>query len=252
MDKVTFNNVLNTLKDVGVQSGDTIIVHAFLGSFGEFKEGLETILGALRMAVKWRGTIVMPTYTIRFLSGTPYDSVYSSSETGILSERFRQCNDVKRTHCPVYSHAVWGRKQDEYTAIQSNETLGPESLFAQLHADNALHIHFGTSMNRGTTFLHYFERMVNVPYRYLKKFEGTVTRDGRTSIEQVYHYARYLSSPVTINFEPFGEELIKQGHMKEAYINRGRIMAIRLPKLYVEAFKRYQKDMMFLVKENSQ
>jgi aminoglycoside 3-N-acetyltransferase len=250
MSKITFHNIRKTLGDVGVQSGDTILVHSFLGSFGQFEHNLETVVAGLRAAVGVDGTIVIPTYTIHFLSGQPYNQEESASETGILSEYFRTYPDVRRTHCPVYSHAVWGAKRDEYVAVQSVETLGPESLFAQLHADNALQVHFGTSMDRGTTFLHYFERVVLAPYRYSKIFKGKVTRDGVTRTEQVVHYARFLSKPAAINFNPFGEELIEAGLMKEEYINRGRVTAIRLPTLFVEAYKRYEQDKMFLVKED--
>jgi aminoglycoside 3-N-acetyltransferase len=243
----TQKQVVQTLETIGVEKGDTLLVSSFLGAFGRFEKGLETVVGAFQQAVGSEGTLVFPTYTIHFLGGRDYDHDQTSSETGILTEYFRKLPNVGRTFDPVYSHGVWGKKKDEYLKVQSHDTLGRESLFRRLHDDNALNIYFGTSMNKGATFLHYFERMVEVPYRYLKTFKGTVVRDGRSSTIEVKHYARFLDAPVELNFNRLQDRIIENGLAKVAHLGRGLIFSIRLKDLYEEAERVYRDDPFYLV-----
>jgi aminoglycoside 3-N-acetyltransferase len=244
---VTREQVVEALERIGVSRGDILLAHFFLGAFGRFEDGLETVVRAFREAVGPAGTLVFPTYTIRFLGGQDYDHERTPSETGILTEYFRKLPDVGRTFDPVYSHAVWGRKKDEYLKVRSRDTLGKESLFARLHDDNALNVYFGTSMNKGATFLHYFERRVEAPYRYLKTFRGNVVEDGRSSTIEVKHYARFLDAPVELNFNRLQDRILEKGLAQAAHLGRGLIFGIRLKDLYGEAEKAYRDDPFYLV-----
>lgn len=244
---ITEQQVVDALERIGVSKGDILLVHSFLGAFGRFENGLDTVVKAFQAAVGPGGTLVLPTYTVKFLSGQAYDHDETPSETGVLTEYFRKLPDVGRTYQPVYSHAVWGKKKDEYLAIVSRETLGRESLFGRLHEDNALNVYFGTSMNRGGTFLHYFERMVNAPYRYLKTFEGTAVKDGRTFPVGVDHYARYLEAPVELNFDRLQQRVIRKGLARAVRLGRGLVLGIRLKDLYDEAARAYREDPFYLV-----
>lgn len=244
---VTQNQVVEALKAIGVDEGDILLVHSFLGAFGHFDNGLDTVVKAFQQAVGPDGTLVFPTYTIKFLAGQNYDHDLTPGETGMLTEYFRTIPDVGRTFHPVYSHGVWGKKKDEYLNVVSRETLGRDSLFARLHEDNALNVNFGTSLNHGGTFLHYFERMVEAPYRYLKTFTGNVVKDGRSMTMEVDHYARYLEAPVEINFDRLQDRIIEKGLAKVAHLGRGLLFSIRLNDLYDEAEKAFQEDPFFLV-----
>lgn len=246
---ITKEQIVEALKGVGVQNGDILLVYTFLGAFGRFEHKLETVVKAFQETVGPEGTLVFPTYTVKFLAGQDYDHDLTPSEAGVLTEYFRTLPDVGRTFQPVYSHAIWGNKKDEYLAVGGRETLGRESLFGRLHLDNALNVNFGTSMNRGGTFLHYFERTVEVPYRYLKTFRGNAVKDGRTTNVEVDHYARNLDAPVELNFDRFEDRIIEKGLARVAQLGRGMLFGIRLRDFYNEADLAYQEDPFYFVRK---
>ena len=246
---ITKEQIVEALKSVGAKKGDILLVYTFLGAFGHFENRLETVVKAFQETVGPDGTLVFPTYTVKFLAGQDYDHDLTPSEAGLLTEYFRALPDVGRTFQPVYSHAIWGKKKDEYLEVVSRETLGRDSLFGRLHRDNALNVNFGTSMNRGGTFLHYFERTVEVPYRYLKTFRGNVVKDGRTFSVEVDHYARNMDAPVELNFDRFQDRLIKKGLARVAQLGRGMLLGIRLRDFYDEAELAYQDDPFYFVRK---
>jgi aminoglycoside N3'-acetyltransferase len=102
-------------------------------------------------------------------------------------------------------------------------------------------------MNKGATFLHYFERMVEAPYRYLKTFRGNVVEEGRSSTIEVKHYARFLDAPVELNFNRLQDRLIEKGLARVVHLGRGLIFSIRLKDLYDEAEQVYRNDPFYLV-----
>lgn len=246
---ITERDVAEVLDAVGLQEGDIVTVHSFLGAFGLFEEGPNTIVEAFKTVLGTVGTLVMPTYTIHFLSTGYYDHNNTQSKVGILTERFRKSPGVVRTLDPVYSHAVWGAKQKDYGAIRTRDILGPNSLFASLLSDNATHVLFGTTMDRGCTTIHHFERMVLAPYRFLKTFSGTVIKDNVSYEAEVDHYARYLDDPVVPNFNPLEQELLQRRLAKRAVLGRGRVLAFKTQDLHNLAAELYEKDPYALVRK---
>jgi aminoglycoside 3-N-acetyltransferase len=238
-------DVLDALYAVGIQKGDVVACHSFLGIFGQFDDGILTVADALKEAVGPSGVLIFPTYTLSFLSGEMYDHVHSPSEVGVLSEYFRTQPHVRRTFCPVYSHAIWGNLTYDK---ETNDILGEDSLFAELHRMDAKLLWFGTTLTRGGTFLHYFERKVGAPYRYLKDFTGAVINEsGVNTIRTATHYARYLNNPATINFDVLYNPIIASGAAKAQQLGRGNIFTTTAHKLYLAALNGYSKDPYYLV-----
>ena len=60
---VTHSTLVRDLRDAGVQSGDTILVHSSLGSLGFVAGAARTVVEALVEAVDDTGTLIMPTYS---------------------------------------------------------------------------------------------------------------------------------------------------------------------------------------------
>ncbi|MCM1288586.1 MAG: AAC(3) family N-acetyltransferase [Clostridium sp.] len=121
---------LEGFKNLGVKSGDVIIVHTALGSFGYVCGGAQTVIEALMESVGENGTIIMPTQSWKNLdpdrgvhweisemdwqlireNWPAYDKdITPSDNMGIVAEMFRTWNGVVRSGHPSRSFAAWGQ-----------------------------------------------------------------------------------------------------------------------------------------------
>lgn len=62
-DGVGRSDIVRGLLELGVESGDGLVVHSALSSFGHVEGGADTVVDALLEAVGPSGTIVFPTFT---------------------------------------------------------------------------------------------------------------------------------------------------------------------------------------------
>ena len=74
MKPITKDDISTALKDVGVHSGQTLMVHTSLSKIGYVCGGAQTVIEALIEAVSERGTIMMPTQSWKNLD--PEDGVH--------------------------------------------------------------------------------------------------------------------------------------------------------------------------------
>lgn len=110
------------LELAGIRPGDTVCVHSSLSSIGNVAGGAQGVIRALMGAVGERGTILMPAYgtaeaAIRASSdGTPIDLRTEPSQTGKITEVFRQTPGVLRSSHPFSSVCAWGAHAEYLTS----------------------------------------------------------------------------------------------------------------------------------------
>ena len=61
MQVILKDEIIQKLKEVGLKSGDTVMVHTSLGKMGYVCGGTQTVIEALMEVVGDSGTIMMPT-----------------------------------------------------------------------------------------------------------------------------------------------------------------------------------------------
>jgi aminoglycoside 3-N-acetyltransferase len=247
MERIVEQDVVQALRRVEVGEGDTLFAHSFLGAFGILEGGAEAVIRAFETVIGPSGTLILPTYTLSFLGGQPYDHERSASEVGQLTECFRKQSGVTRTFQPLYSHAIRGAKASYYADNPSMDGLGPESLFERLRQDNAQILFFGCPMD-AATFIHYVEQSVGAPYRFLRTFRGEITRDGATFTGEIQHYARYLNAGVTNDFSRFERRVREKGVAKTTSLGRGELICLRAQVFYEEAVRAFREDTFYFLK----
>ena len=248
MDRIGEEDILRALGEVGIGQGDTLLAHSFLGAFGILEGGVESVIAAFDTAIGPNGTLILPTYTLSFLKGQPYDHEKSPSEVGQLTEYFRKLPDVTRTFQPLYSHAIRGPKLRYYAENTSMTGLGPDSLFERLRHDNAQILFFGCPMD-AATFIHYVEHSVKAAYRFLKTFKGEAIRAGKSTACEIKHYARYLDAGVVNDFSRFESRVRKNGAAKVASLGRGELLCLRAQNFYDQAADAFREDQFCFLKE---
>jgi aminoglycoside 3-N-acetyltransferase len=142
---------------LGVDVGQTLLVHASLGSIGWVGGGAATVVGALRDAVGDDGNLVAPASTeansltsrayrarIAGMAGgrarkylremPPFDRDATSSGAGAISEAIRTSRDAVRSAHPQSSFAALGPAADVLMADHPTEShLGMDSPLGKLY-----------------------------------------------------------------------------------------------------------------------
>jgi len=235
-------------KGVGITEGDIVFVHAGLQAFGKpvpglTKDGLSrSIVGALEDAVGKNGTLVMPTFTYAFCTRGSFDLQKSPSEVGMLTEYFRRQKGVVRSHHPIFSVAASGKDAKKLTDVDL-DSFGPKSFFAHLRARRGKVLFLGgATFYNSCTFIHYIEQQHRVPYRFMKKFPGTMV-DGkkRTRVVALY-YVRPLEGDV-INGNSKLERVLKRKRViREMKLGAALVRVVPAHDLYHEGMKMLDKD----------
>ncbi len=86
---LNLESLTSGFRDLGVQTGDTLLVHSSYKSLGEVDGGPQTVIDALLSALGPNGTLIMPTFNFDFNQGKPWDVRKTRSKMGALTEVVR-------------------------------------------------------------------------------------------------------------------------------------------------------------------
>ncbi|WP_354631250.1 aminoglycoside N(3)-acetyltransferase [Levilactobacillus brevis] len=178
------------LRDVGIEKGDTIIVHTSLKSFGWLVSGSRSVITALCKAVGDKGNIVMPSQTPELSDPKTWtedpepqedwESIenktlgYSERLTPVIgqscvAEAFRHYPNVLRSNHPLDSFCAWGEKAS--WIVKSNAydfPFGDEGVLGKLYSLGAKIVLIGTDFETNTS-LHLAETRVNKEIKIVKE-----------------------------------------------------------------------------------
>lgn len=164
---ITQEEIKNDLEILGLERGDTVLVHASLSSIGNVENGAYGLLDALLEVIGVEGTLIFPTFTYTgiFSGDSPYDLERSPSEVGIVSEVFRKRKGVLRSFHPTHSVASSGAEAEFMIKghLESPSACGKETPFGRLIDHDGKVLLIGVDQDRNTT-LHALEERVNAPY----------------------------------------------------------------------------------------
>jgi len=218
-------------RKTGIRKGSVVFTHSNVGYFGFPEEGresgtvLETIFGAFQDVITEEGTLVVPTFTLSFCKGLTFDPKNSGSFCGIFSEMLRQYPGAYRSDNPLFSVAAFGGKGKQLIEDLSEECFGKDSFWDRfLQVDGVV---CNLNLDAGSTFIHYVEKCLEVPYRYDKLFTGTTVKNGIETKTGAVFFCQDMSNPGTVAaFEPFDDLAKKKGLVRSASVGRGGITVI--------------------------
>lgn len=103
-------------RGLGLQSGDSVIVHSSLRSLGRVEGGADAVLDALLEVIGALGNLMLPTFNYsRPLPQPHFDPATTAGRTGILPERGRVRSNAIRSLHPTHSVAVIGPEAKRLT-----------------------------------------------------------------------------------------------------------------------------------------
>lgn len=232
MSHYTPEDLAAALEKLPIEKGDILFLHSNIGFFGR-AEGVadkESLCGmffdALMQRMGCKGTVVVPSFTYSFPRRQTFELSLEAPEMGLFAEWIRQRPEARRSLDPSYSVAAIGDKADLLTEDAPQNSFSKAGFFGRFAHENGLILNL--NFDAGSTFLHYLEREMDVPYRFDKTFEGVIRNDGMETLCENTIYVRYLSSDLTAPaFEPFHREATERGYFKTQPLGRGSFGSIR-------------------------
>lgn len=173
-EPITVESLARDLRALGVEAGQTLLIHGSLSALGWVCGGAPAVVDALQRVVSDEGTIVMPTHSPGNRDpsnmGNPpvpdswYDAIrehtppYRPAVTptrgmGALAECFRSYPGVRRSDHPQLSFAAWGDDARFVTDDHSFDySLGEESPLARVYDIGGDVLFLGTDYATNTSF----------------------------------------------------------------------------------------------------
>ncbi|QBO37199.1 AAC(3) family N-acetyltransferase [Periweissella cryptocerci] len=180
--KYGMSELLAQLKLVGIEQGDSIIVHTSMKSLGWISGGERAVITALCTAVGEDGNVVMPSQTPELSDPSTWtedpapeaewddirDSImgYDKMLTpvigqGRVAELFRTYPNVLRTEHPLDSFSVWGKDADEIATLDNYDfPFGDDGVLGKLYKHDAKIVMIGTDFETNTS-IHLAESRLN-------------------------------------------------------------------------------------------
>lgn len=250
-------DLVGLLHEAGVAEGDTAMLHSSLQRSARVEgrrsaEKIETVTRAMLDAVGAGGRLVMPTFTYSFCEGEPYDARTTPSTVGQLTEAFRSRPGVRRSWDPIFSTAVAGAVPREWEtrlfAPGDVDCFGPRSVFALLLEQDALLLFYDVSFEL-CTFVHHVEQALEVPYRYLKRFEGRLLTEQGPVEARADFFVRRLDEEVETYLTPLWDALRTRGDTREHALEGGpTVRSVRARAVDAEIRRRIAAEPDFLLR----
>ena len=113
---VSCSELALALREVGLNDGDSLIVHSSLRSLGHVEGGADTVIDALLDTIGPDGNLMLPTFNYTRLRPEPYyDPAETPCRTGAVPEAGRKRPGAVRSLHPTHSVAVIGPRAEELT-----------------------------------------------------------------------------------------------------------------------------------------
>jgi aminoglycoside N3'-acetyltransferase len=168
----TRSKLVEDLRELRVQPGEAVLVHASMRAIGKVEGGADGLLEALCEAVGPDGTICTPAFNSanRIKPGSASTNAQAfvdgvdERNAGVLAARLAGRPDSLRSLHPTLSFAALGRQAEFLTtAAPFHYPLGSGSPLARLHQLNARVLLIGVGHEANST-LHLAETWADAPY----------------------------------------------------------------------------------------
>lgn len=195
----TASSLVDDLRALGIDGGETLLVHTSLSALGWTCGGPQAVVDALKQTVTDAGTVVTPTHTGQYTDPTdwsepsvpdewvetireempPYrPDVTPTRGVGAVPECFRNYPGVTRSAHPEVSFAAWGSEAEAIVADHDLDYgLGEGSPLARIYERGGTILLLGVDHDANTS-VHLGEYRADVP-KETTTSSAPVVRDGQ-------------------------------------------------------------------------
>lgn len=215
------NDLIKDLGKLGIDGGDTLLVHSSMKAVGEVEGRADTVLDAFVDHMK-QGLLIFPTHSWDTIGKDHliFDPKKEPSCVGILSNLFMKREGVIRSLHPTHSVGALGRDAALYTEGEEKaDTPCPRNgCWGKLYDRDAKILFLGCSMKRNT-IIHGVEEWVNIKNRLTDKHEKMkiVMPSGKV-MDRPMRRHRSPVTDISQNYDKLVEPLIHCGLAKRGKV----------------------------------
>jgi aminoglycoside 3-N-acetyltransferase len=245
--EISKNEITNALLILGVQQGDTILVHSSLSRLGKIEGGSSTVVNALKDAVGPEGTIGAPTFwglTKNYLSGQRnFDVANTPSILGAVTEKIRTQPESKRSFHPTHSLAFIGPNADFLTNShhKDNTPFGPHSPYVRMIELKGKILLLGVTIEYMTSLHTIEDQIKDFPVNVYRKdpisFNVIAPNRKQLVVSTYIHNSEVAKIRNSLKLEPFFENI---GLIKKCKIGIGTARLIDASELHETLLKLYE------------
>jgi aminoglycoside 3-N-acetyltransferase len=254
MYNFTKQDIIDSLRNIGLKKGDHIFIHSNIAFFGLLKDATsqeiyyQIFKSAIFEVIGEEGTMINPTFSYSYCNNEVFDLQHTPSTSGIFSEMARKDPKAIRSEDPNFSIVAIGKLAQYFTSDNSHYAFGDNSFWQKFLDKNGIFVNFNLNIGMAT-FIHFVENKMKVPYRYHKPFNGISLINGRKIKNTYYHFVRDLNNDAHY---PDTKRLIQEannaGIVKIASLGKGKIYATHAHDLYNLLIQKLKQDPAFLIK----
>ncbi|MDA7713986.1 AAC(3) family N-acetyltransferase [Candidatus Pelagibacter sp.] len=252
--EISFNEIYKSFKKLGLNRGDTVLVHSNIGSLGLVGNNLKDTINAyykvLKKILGAKGTICVPAFYFDFNKKRIFDLKNSpiTNEMGIFSKFILNQKTAKRSLNPLTSIAAVGSKAKEICNYRTASAYGEDSPFDIMTKLNAKMIFLGVDL-RYMTYVHYVEQRVGVPQRFFKLYDGKITLGKKKFKMPIIGFVRYLNKNIINDIEGNNKKFSSKKITKKTKLGKKNIYLLEMKKTYDFLKLKLQKDCFYLLKK---
>lgn len=242
--------ILMSLSEAGIKTGDVLMVHSSLSKIGNVEGGAETVINALMKTVETEGTLLMPSFpaigfNYEYLKKDPlFDVLHAPSKMGIISETIRKLPGVKRSLHPTDPVCVIGSDAEYFVKDHFNQLTpyNKNSPFYKLIERNGKILLIGTDLETVTNFHTPEDAIADFKYRVYHPTVFTARlkdENGREVTMQTKVHDPEMSKKRRCN--ELEEAFLKHGIMSKFKIGKADCRLIDAKKMHewlMEGYKR--------------
>ena len=232
MKRYSQTDFIKALQEVGLQTGDVILVSTKLFALGKMEEAhtreefLQRILEAFFRVISDEGTLVAHTYTTQTARfGRPFIYEKTRCINGAFCQYVLEHPESIRSMHPINSFAAIGKLKNEICLNTSASNYGLDSPPDRILRLNGKLVIIGIDFSL-SVFVHYLEANYGVPYCYNKLLDIPVICNGRRLDRWFVANVRYLEYDIDFCLDSMREALLDRNCVKTVDVGNGQIHAL--------------------------
>ena len=238
----TKNDIISDLKKAGINSGDSVLVHAAMSKIGYLEEGPKTVVDALLEVIGNQGNLLMPNSPNAALQLdyikqlAVFDVSNDASKLGAISEYHRKHKDALRSWHPTEPVSCIG-PDAKYFVSEHFGQLTPynsKSPFFKVSEKRGKILMIGVTLDNAGTNLHTLEDAVKdfpFPVYYPKDFQVKIkTPEGNIHmVTTKVHNPEWSAKRKCDELIPLFK---KKGVLKEEKIGNAKSLVLDAAKMF--------------------
>lgn len=251
MEIISRFDLVSGFKELGLNNGDTVLVHSSLKSFGKVEGGAECVIESILETIGENGTLIVPALTGKSEDSPEQPPIFDVNNTpcwtGKIPETVRRMPGVIRSLHPTHSAAAIGFHAKYITTGHENSCspCDKESPYWKNALKGGYIMLIGVDQESNTT-IHSCEEIAQVPYHLQKDVTATYIKGYDDRRVLVVNRLHDWNKPET-DFNHLDKLYKEKGIMRLGRIGNAEIRLIDAAKMFEFTVQLLIEDPLFLL-----